>query len=374
MTRCNPDNERIKRRYFRHLSEAEGLTEKTVDHARRTIVDYEQFTDWQDFRRFHSDTAIAFKKRLLTASGKRSAAVNQRSTIHSKLLHLEKFFTWLAEQPGFRTAFSHVDADYFKLPRRDRSIALDRQVKPAPSVEQMHLVIGAMPALSDVELRNRALVSCLLLTGARVGAVRSLKLKHVLRNKTGIHQDAREVRTKGAKTFPTYFFPVGGEARNVFLSYVDHLRLSLGWGEDDPLFPSTRQDVGDDHQFSVVGLERRHWKTADPVRAIFRAAFDVAGLPRYSPHSIRRTLVGLGQEVCRTPQEYKAWSQNLGHNEVLTTFISYGGVSDLRQAEILNELGSRRPDIPADMMELAARLIERLQKPNNQGVNEGSTS
>lgn len=36
-----------------------------------------------------------------------------------------------------------------------------------------------------------------------------------------------------------------------------------------------------------------------------------------------KTLVRLGQEVCQSPEEFKAWSQNLGHEQVLTTFLNY---------------------------------------------------
>jgi hypothetical protein len=37
----------------------------------------------------------------------------------------------------------------------------------------------------------------------------------------------------------------------------------------------------------------------------------------------------------------KAWSQNLAHESVLTTFTSYGAFRQERQAEILNELKCR---------------------------------
>jgi len=40
--------------------------------------------------------------------------------------------------------------------------------------------------------------------------------------------------------------------------------------------------------------------------------------------------------VCKTPEEFKAWSQNLAHENVLTTFTSYGAVSRDRQADVLN--------------------------------------
>src|SRR5688500_9237203 len=46
-----------------------------------------------------------------------------------------------------------------------------------------------------------------------------------------------------------------------------------------------------------------------------------------NPHSFRKTLALLGGQQCKTPEEYKAWSQNLGHEHVLTTFCSYGDVS-----------------------------------------------
>ena len=77
-------------------------------------------------------------------------------------------------------------------------------------------------------------------------------------------------------------------------------------------------------QFEAAGLERKHWSTAAPIRAIFREAFAAAGLPYFNPHSFRNTLVQLGQTVCQTPEEFKAWSQNLGHEGVLTTFSAMG--------------------------------------------------
>jgi len=36
-----------------------------------------------------------------------------------------------------------------------------------------------------------------------------------------------------------------------------------------------------------------------------------ASLPYFNPHSFRKTLAQLGEKVCRTPEQFKAWSQNL---------------------------------------------------------------
>jgi hypothetical protein len=55
---------------------------------------------------------------------------------------------------------------------------------------------------------------------------------------------------------------------------------------------------------------------------------------------LRNTLVQIGETRCRSAEHFKAWSQNLGHERVLTTFYSYGAVTSGRQAEIITSLGA----------------------------------
>jgi integrase/recombinase XerD len=123
------------------------------------------------------------------------------------------------------------------------------------------------------------------------------------------------------------------------------------------LFPATEIGNGADRQFEVVGLARKHWSNATPIRKIFKEAFTNAGLPYANPHSFRNTLARLAYELRLGPEEFKVWSQNLGHESVLTTFSSYGEVSPYRQAEIMRELaGPKRPVTSNN--EIAQRLVE----------------
>ncbi len=207
-----------------------------------------------------------------------------------------------------------------------------------PTMEQVKHVIATMPSDSEIEKRNRALVAFTLLTGARDSAIASMKLKHVDLISGCVNQDAREVQTKFSKTFDTFFFPVGEEIVGIVAEWVAYLRNNKLWGNDDPLFPSTLIEVGPSRQFEVAGLARKCWSTATPIRQIFKDAFAGAGLLYFNPHSFRNTLVQLGQEVCKTPEQFKAWSQNLGHEKVLTTFLSYGEVACQRQGEIIRNL------------------------------------
>lgn len=338
MATHNPDNERIKRQYFVFLKEAKRQSEDSVDAVAKALARFEADTRYRDFRAFHFEQAVAFKKRLAAQDSGATGDKLSKATQHATLAHLKRFFQWLAVQPGYRSKLSYSDAEYFNLSEKDSRVATARRERPAPTLEQVMHVLARMPSRTEIERRNRALVAFTILTGARDSAIASMKLKHVDLSAGSVFQDAREVRTKFSKSFTTFFFPVGGEARLIVEEWVTHLREAKLWGNDDPLFPATRLEVGESRHFEAVGLARKNWTTTSPIRAIFRQAFEAAGLPYFNPHSFRHTLVQLGQTLCRDPERFKAWSQNLGHEGVLTTFLSYGSVALNRQGQILQEL------------------------------------
>lgn len=337
MSGMNAPNERIKHRYFHRKAEADGLAPATIEAAARSIADYEKFTGWKDFGEFNQRDAVGYKKHLLSNGGRRAAELSNRSTVRTRLRHVQLFFRWLSGEPGYKSRVRLSDVDFLTLSRRDVRIASEAIGKPTPSLEQVQHVIRSMPSASDVERRNRALIALVLLTGVRVSACISLKLKHVRSDLSGINQDGREVCTKLRKSYPTLFFPVGEDIRDIFVDYVDHLKSVLLWGDDDPLFGRTRRVV-ENGSFVSGGMEPAEWTTPGPVWKIFRAAFEAAGMAYHTPHSLRRTLMRLGERRCSTPEQLKAWSQNLGHDEVLTSFTSYGAVPVRRQAEILGSL------------------------------------
>jgi integrase len=302
---------------------------------------------------------VAFKRKLDGQLNARTGERLSRATVHSTLSALRAFFIWLADQPGYRRKISYSDADYFNLSDKDVRVAKAVREKPAPTLDQIHFVLSRMPGETDIQRRDRALIATAILTGARDAALASLKLRHIDLARRLLVQDAREVNTKFSKTISTWFFPVGGEARAIVEDWVGRLRTHLNWGEADPLFPATLMVVGEDGGFERGGLKRAHWSTAEPMRRIFRQAFEAAGLPYFAPHSFRHTLARHGERVCRTAEEFKAWSQNLGHENVLTTFTSYGAVSSHRQAELI--LGLCEQPRPEPRQDLEARLA-RLER------------
>ena len=361
MERHNPANERIKRRYFAFLKEAKRHGEPTVDAAAKALNRFEEYTRYRDFKAFHFEQAIAFKKHLAEQRAQQSGEKLSKATLHATLSQLKRFFQWLAWQPGYKSRVQYADAEYFNLSDKDARIATAKRQQSVPTLEQIKHVINTMPAGTEIERRNRALMAFTLLTGARDRAIASLKLKHVDLVGSCVIQDAREVNTKFSKTFSTFFFPVEEEIRSIVTDWVSYLRNEKLWGNDDPLFPATQVVLGSDRQFTAAGLARDHWSNASPIRAIFREAFVSAGLPYFHPHSFRNTLVQLGQRVCKTPEQFKAWSQNLGHEKVLTTFLSYGEVPCQRQGEIIRDLAAPQRGVPTGADEIAEAVFKRFR-------------
>ena len=366
MIKHNAENERLKRIYFARLKEVQGNSDDSVGHAAKALHRFEEYTRFKAFKAFHREQAIGFKRRLAEQRSVQSGERLSKATLYSTLQVLKGFFRWLSERPGFKSKIAYSDADYFNLSDKETRIAKAHREQSAPTLEQIHHVLSTMPSESDIQRRDRALIAFAILTGARDGALASIKLKHVDLREGLLTQDAREVRTKNSKTFPTWFFPVGDEPLAIVTDWIDHLRTGLLWGDDDPLFPATRVAVGVNRQFEAAGLDRRCWKGATPIRRIYRNAFTGAGLPYFNPHSFRKTLTLLGERLCVSVEHFKGWSQNLGHDDVRTTLHSYGTVAPTRQAEIMRTLAqpvAAEPNFSEVVREMIITEVAKLNKP-----------
>lgn len=362
MRKHNADNELVKREYLAWLRNAGGRNVATLDQVAAALHGFEAFTRYASFKSFRREQAISFKAHLAEQINAATGKPLSKATLHSRLGALKAFFEWLSREPGYRKAVQFSDAAYFNLSANDARVATASREQPTPSLEQVIHVLETMPSVTVVERRDRALIAFVILSGARDGAVASIRLKHVSLSTGRVSHDAREVKTKRAKTFTTVFFPVGELPKRIFVDWIDELRLVELVGPDDPVFPSTLLGLDDQGHFHPAGLTRTPWTSAAPIRSVFRQAFRAAGLSYFPPHSLRRTLMRLAYDLNLTPRELKAWSQNLGHDSVLTSLVSYGGLSVEEQARIMEGLGTA-PDGDDDaMLALADQLVARLTR------------
>jgi integrase len=342
MAKVNAKNERIKRDYFHFLEGPKRMAASSVEQIAAAISAFEASTNYKDFRQFHIEQARRFKRQLdetiVPETGKPLAKV----TTSSRLRACKAFFQWLAMQPGYRSKLTYSDSEYFNASNNDGRVAAAKRERPIPTVEQIRHVLNSMPDTTEIQKRNRALIAFTLLSGARDSAIASLSLKHIdVKNRT-VFQDARDVKTKFAKTMKTIFFPVGDDIELIVNDWITYLEKEELFCPTDPLFPATKVGFNDaTGLFGLQGLTRDHWSNAAPIRTIFRDAFEAADLPYMNPHSFRNTLALLGEKASSNMEVFKSWSQNLGHEHLMTTLMSYGTVPSHRQAEIMENLAAK---------------------------------
>jgi len=329
------ENERIKRRYLRYIKEAKRQDVKSVDKAAAAIFRFDESTGFKPFKKFHIEQAITFKRKLEAAKNERTGKPLSKATIDATLRLVKAFIHWLAGQSGYKSRISYDDAEYFNNSAKDARIAHAQREAPFPTMAQLAHAFAAMPNETQIQRRDKAVFAFLVLTGARVQATVSLRLKRIDLAEGCVYQDARDVQTKGAKTFQTYFLPVDPAYLACFTNWVNYLRDDLLYGHDDALFPKPQMGRSSEGGFAIIGLSRVNWSNSTKIRDIIKTAFTTSGLPTFGPHSFRKTLVRWADKHFQTREGFKAFSQNIGHDSVVTTISAYYPVSHERQAELI---------------------------------------
>ena len=336
MRKFNAKNERLKRRYVQYLQEAKGQDEKSLDKVRAALVKFEESTKFKSFKSFHIEQTRQFKdalSRAKTANGKPLAVATTDATLRL----VKGFFHWLAGQQGFKKVLSYADVEYFNNNRKDARVAHARRPVHFPSKQAAHHAFQGMANRTELERRDKAIFAFLMITGARVGAVSSLRLKHINLVDGFVFQDGREVRTKGGKTIKTWFFPMHPDYLACFTHWVEYLREQKMFGQEDALFPRPKRRLVDG-KFAFDTVSRDIYSNGAKVNEVFKNAFAQVQMHPFGAHSIRKTL---GQELSdrNLPLDaQKAWSQNLGHEKFATTVSSYLPVSDQQQGTLIKGL------------------------------------
>ena len=351
MSEYNTKNELVKKQYEDALLHGKHRDPKTVQAVWRSINQFEDFTDHADFRSFGAEQAKSFKAWLEKQSNPKGELLSL-STVRSTLANLREFFEWLAIHPHYIRRMDGRAVQYLRLSDNANRAARASREKAPPTLEELALALGGMPDGTEVEKRDRAVFAFMIITGVRDASLVSLKIKDVDIARRTVWQDPRHVRTKRRKTIVTHFMrQIMPQAEDIVLAWLAFATDSLQLGPNDPLFPKTRVVVNPDTlSFEAQGLSREHWADAQPVREVFRAAFYAVNLPYYNPHLIRKTICKWALKHC-TQREFKAISQNMGHEYAMTTYNAYGQLTVDEQLEIIDGIGTANielHDVPLD--------------------------
>ena len=86
------------------------------------------------------------------------------------------------------------------------------------------------------------------------------------------------------------------------------------------------------------------------MREIFKARFKAADINYFSPHTFRHLAVSLATAKCKNAEELKAVSQNFGHEDIGTTFQTYGTLNNSKVGEIITNLDFTNNNSDSELM------------------------
>ncbi|MBK8086486.1 MAG: site-specific integrase [Devosia sp.] len=331
----NPSNERVKHRYFQWLRNARQKNDKTIDQVAAALDRFEEFSRRRDFGSLRVEQAGPFKKHLASQNAARSGTRLSKATITSTLYAIRDFVRWLAEQKGFRNRILKTDADYFSPSLHDEAIARATRPTRVPTLGELQSMVAAMPTGTPIDRRDRAVVALIAMSAARDDAVASLQVQDFDVDDKQLFQDSRHVRTKFRKTFPTWLNDFDTGFFDIVAEWKKELVEDHGFGPTDPLFPKTDTSFGPDGIRMPPRLARGTWANADAIRRILSKACAGADVSAFKPHSIRKTMTLVVMESTNSIAAMKAYSQNLGHDDLKTTIFTYGNVPTHRQRELV---------------------------------------
>ena len=347
MTNINLKNEQIKRKYFDWLKEADGLAESSIEKVERSITLWDDFTHSADYRTFNPEAVKGFKKWLFE---RKNATTNQPITLttcHHYLISLNEFFKWLAAQAGYKSKISLNDIAYLQLDKKQTKVALNRTRKRYPTLEIIQKLVNSIEAKTEVDKRDRALICFTLLSAMRDEAITTLPLGCLNIEKQQVHQDPeRGVKTKFSKDILTTLFVFDPAFSEIIKDWVEYLKTEKLFTDQDPLFPATKMEQGlsDSHSFTADNISNEFWKSTGGIRAVFKKRFEAAGLEYFSPHAFRHSATKIALELCKTPAEFKAVSQNLGHENMATTMFDYASLPDEEVEKKVKSIGQSDPN------------------------------
>ncbi len=312
----------------------EGLSPKSIIRYAQCIKQWQMFTKNADFAEFDKNIAGQFKDHLKSvAEEKGTTLVNQ----YHVLRHLRRFFNWLCDQKGYEK-IKRRDIAYLQLSKNDTRAALEQTEKEIPTIDELRVLISSIPSTSEVNMRDRALICLFSLTGMRISAAASLPIRSFNRDTLVFRQSPNiGVKTKNSKPILTTFLPIDlKNAEDYFLAWFDYLVGTKGFSPTDPIFPST-----DKHSNDKVSTS--FWTTSGPAYKTVQKRFKEANLPAYNPHSFRHFASACLSEMRLTEIEKKACSMNFGHEDVGTTFgtYGYGNMTQAKAVEIIKKTKER---------------------------------
>jgi integrase len=329
-------NEILIKQYTDYLINSKGVAKATKKIFLRSIRKFNK-VKIKDYSKLTINDIIEAKDTL------KETLSDNTFIMYMKQLH--NFYEWLSKQKGFKGLSDKVE--YFNLSKKDKKLEYcsKQEFKEYPTLDYVKELVNSIPNETDTDKRNRALISLLCLTGARVDALVSLSMQCIDIDRLIVKQYPRfNTRTKFGKTIISKIFHFDNELVDIFVEWYNYLKDN-GFKKSDPLFPKLKI-TKDTNNLSFKRSElSKEFMSATNFRKILSNLCKKQNITYYSPHRYRDLAINLIMSKIPYGEEIKIISQNFGHSDIATTIDYYGSYNPNILVEKLEKLDNRINDV-----------------------------
>ena len=331
-------NDRHYWKYFVYRKRC-GLSEKTIKKTQQAINHLKNFLEGKSLYELEPDDFNHFRSYLsdLTYRGKRISS----NTIVNTISQLKLFFEYLGAKPEFQEVIDQEFMATWNLSPSEKQTLknIGKKIKKFPTLDQIKNVLSSITTRTAVNRRNRCLILFCFLTGARISAAVTMKIGLLDLEKRVVTQDPDQgVETKKRKLIITTIPKFNEEYYQILIEWIQEL-LNAGFNDDDPLFPVAAIEKKEDMlEFEISNGFIKEFLSVSSAEANIKKLFINAGYGDYHAHSFRDSHIHYASEMARSPNDLKAISMNVGHENIGITLKYYSVLSSNDVHERINAL------------------------------------
>lgn len=330
----------MKKKYIEFLTSAKQLSQTTAESKLKSIYKYDDYTKQSDYKTLNTDTARAFQKYLQKLTFRNQTISGQ--TVYQTLKDVQEFFVWLSEKPGYKSKISYEKIQHLNPSFSTIQMANNRPPRAYPTnLTYIKKLILSIKGTEEIDLRDKAIIAMLIMTGMRVEALATLPVGCVDMDRWLIDQNPdKGVKTKFSKRIYTVIIKID----SIFVEAVEEWFQFLkkkNVPSTHPLFPKA-DHIHEQGTFIFINnkLSDRCMRGSQ-ISRILQERCKQASEKYYSAHTLRHLHERTVEKAAGRTEQIKALSQNMGHNNLYTTLDCYGYINDTDRINILNTLDFR---------------------------------
>jgi integrase/recombinase XerD len=340
----NKNNEFVKYKFFSQLKHS-GINnkaprdEKTITQYINAIHEFEVATNFKDFKKFNQEMAIIFKDYLADKKNKRTGQNVSKSLYFHYINYVREFFDWLIINENEYSHIKKLDISFLKTTQNDKNRALATNPTESYMIAEILATIRKMHSTTDIEKRNKAMISLCLLTTPRISALQTARIGSIKYLKEyeiyAFMQDSKLVDTKFARTITACFIGQSQDIIDNIISWQAYL-TNQGFKEKDYLFPKIVSTFTKERNH-ILAIKKEFIESDSWVRqTVFKKAFEGNNLKYLKPHSFRHSMARAMKKISNGVELSIALAENYGHKSGMSTLhASYGGDYLQTQAHLM---------------------------------------